>query len=333
MMAKMSDEQILHAAADWWLRLRDPGCGDETMEQWLAWTQADARHLPAFERMADLGSQLDTLDEVSRRQWAKEFGRPTATGRTWLPFAAAAAIALLALGGFLARSRFEAASAPQVYVSTVAKNRDIVLQDGSSVALGGASMLTTHYSRDERLVDLGTGEAFFQVTHNAQRPFVVTAGDLTIRDIGTAFDVRRTGQRVTIAVTEGRVQIRNNVAPYGKAGSDTIEATAGQLISYDPASSALSVGSISAEQATAWRSDRLEFIDEPLSVVVANINRYSTRPVQIADADLESLSFTGSIKTDALQSWLNALPQVFPLQVSQDGHRVTLSDARSKPAH
>ena len=327
------NEQILHDAADWWLRLRDPGSSNETMEQWLAWTQADARHLAAFERMAELGSQFGTIDEFTQQQWAKEFVRPDVPSRRWLPLAAAASVALMLIGGYLARSSFEAHTSPQVYVSAVARNRDITLTDGSTVALGGASMLTTRFSDGERRIDLGAGEAFFQVVHNAQRPFVVTAGDLTIRDVGTAFDVRRTGQRVSIAVTQGRVQIHNGAAADTKAGNDMVEAVAGQLVSYDPGTNALSVGSITSEQATAWRSDRLEFINEPLAVVVANINRYSNQPVHIADADLEPLTFTGSIKTDAMESWLNALPQVFPLRVSKDGHRVVLSDAERKPAH
>ena len=326
------DEQTLHAAADWWLRLRDPDSSAETVEQWLAWTQADARHLAAFERMAELGDQLGTIDEVTQRQWIQEFVRPARPSRRWLPFAAAASVALLVIGGYLARSRFEANTTPQVYVSAVARNRDITLVDGSAVALGGASMLTTRFSQNERRVELGAGEAFFQVVHDAQRPFVVSVGDLTIRDIGTAFDVRRTGQRVSIAVTQGRVQIRNGGGD-AKAGADTIEAVAGQLVSYDPATAAPNVGSITPEQATAWRSDRLEFINEPLAVVVANINRYSAQPVHIADADLEPLTFTGSIKTDALESWLAALPQVFPLRVSKDGRQVTLSDAEHRQTH
>ena len=232
----------------------------------------------------------------------------------------------------MAWTQFAAHTATQVYTSAVARNQDITLSDGSTVALGGATTLTTRFSSQQRQVELGTGEAFFQVVHNTGRPFVVTAGNVTIRDVGTAFDVRRTGQRVTIAVTQGRVQIANNggVSNAATTGNGMLEAVAGQLVSYDPATSAMTVSTVTPEQATAWRSDRLEFINEPLDVVVANINRYRTRPVQIVDADLKTLTFTGTVKTDAINSWLDALPKVFPLRVSEGNNQVVLSNVEHK---
>lgn len=328
-MATILDEKTLRTAAEWWTRLRAPDSNVQTMEAWLEWTEADARHLEAFERVTELGNRLGTLDDVTRQQWAKEFARPAAPTRRWIPLAAAASAVLALSAGYLAWNHFGSDTTPQGYTSAVAQNRDITLPDGSTVSLGGASTLTTRFSDDERHVELDNGEAFFQVTHNPQRPFVVSVGDVSIHDIGTAFDVRRTGQRVTIAVTQGRVQITDSRGTAG-AGAGGLEAVAGQLVSYDPATSAMSVGSITPEQATAWRDDRLEFINEPLGVVVANVNRYSMRPVHIADADLEGLAFTGTVKADAIDSWLGALPQIFPLRVSENADQVTLSRSESE---
>lgn len=331
-MDKSMDEKILHTAADWWTRLRDPNGAGATMEQWLEWTSADERHLEAFERVTELGNQLGTLDDVTRQQFVREFARPAPVRRRWIPLAAAASAALALVGGYFAWSGFVANTSPQAYVNAVAQNRNITLPDGSTVALGGASTLTMRFSHGERHVELGGGEAFFQVVHDMQRPFVVTAGKVSIRDVGTAFDVRRTGQRVTIAVTQGRVQIADHGGAPGSnpTGTGNLEAVAGQLVSYDPAMSAMSIGSITPEQATAWRSDRLEFINEPLGVVIANVNRYSTRPVHIADADLETLTYTGTIKTSAIDSWLDALPQVFPLRVSENAGQVILANPERK---
>jgi transmembrane sensor len=331
MMDRTLDEKTLHTAADWWTRLRAVDGTDETVEQWLAWTGEDACNLEAFERVTELGSRLGALDDIARRQLIAEFARPAvATPRRWIPLAMAASVMFAFFGGYLAWSQFGASPMPQVYTSAVAHNRDITLPDGTAVALGGASTLTERFSKNERRVELNAGEAFFQVVHNAKRPFVVTAGKLSIRDIGTAFDVRRVGSYVTIAVTQGRVQIAGHDGVPGGDADSTLEAVAGQLVSYDPATSAMSVGTITPEQATAWRNDRLEFVNQPLGLVVADINRYSSRQVHIADAELKALTFTGTIKTGAIDGWLQALPQIFPLQVSESGNDVVLSRAERK---
>ena len=331
-MAKIKQDNVLYIAADWWVRLRAPDATDDAVDQWLAWTQEDVRHLEAFERVNELASQLGSLDQVSRQSLINAFARSEAPRRKWMPLAAAASFAAVMLSGaiYLAWPRFESGGNMQVYNSAIAQNRDITLPDGTQVALGAASTMTSQFSGGQRRIELKNGEAFFQVVHDQSRPFVVAAGDISVRDIGTAFDVRRTGERVTIAVTQGRVEIADMNQKPGESQRGTLEVTAGQLVSYDPATSSMTVGSVAPEQATAWRDDRLEFIDEPLGVVIANVNRYSSQPLHIADADLSKLRYTGSIRTDAIDSWLGALPQVFPLRVNKQSDQVILSDAEGR---
>ncbi|MCW0416925.1 hypothetical protein NB689_002679 [Xanthomonas sacchari] len=184
--------------------------------------------------------------------------------------------------------------------------------------------MSTRFSAAQRHVDLIAGEAFFDVAHHAGRPFVVDAGGVSILDVGTAFDVSRDGERVEVAVTEGRVRI------YGAGqvpadGSGGLEAVAGQRVSYDPAKPALQVSQIDVAQATAWRDHRLEFVDTPLDTVIARVNRYSDRPLRLDDPELARLSFTGTVDTQATAQWIEALPQVFPLRVRQGKDEIVLS--------
>lgn len=326
-----TDEHLLLAAADWWTRLRDPQAAEASVEQWLDWTAQDERHLAAFEYVSAFGERLGALDAAARRRLLAEFAPSAAPRRRWLPLAAAAAVVMLVLGaGFLLWGRLAGnAGAPMVYASTTGQNRDIVLADGSKVTLGGASRLSVRFARGERRVALEAGEAYFEVVHDAQRPFEVDAGDITVRDIGTAFDVRRTGARVAVAVTQGQVR----VAGPGSASvpGRTLDAGAEQRVAWDPVARTLSLGVATPEQAIGWRSNRLEFVDEPLAVVIANVNRYSRRPVKLAGTDLAGLSFTGTVRTDEIDGWLRALPQVFPLQVRMGEQAVTLSANASAP--
>lgn len=327
-MASKQQNPTMQVAAEWWAKLRDPDADEDVVEQWLAWTSEDEQHLQAFEQVSAMAERLGTLDQLSRHALAREFARPAPVRQRWLPLAAAASMAAAMLCGalYVGWTRHASGVGTQVYQSGIAQNRDFTLPDGTKVALGAASSLRVTYDRGERDVEVRGGEAYFEVVHDSRRPFVVKAGNVTVRDIGTAFDVRRTGERVTVAVTQGRVAIADQGAHANP--QDSLEARAGQRVSYDPNASSMTVDIITPAQATAWRNNRLEFIDEPLGVVIANLNRYAGTPVHVADTDLNALNYTGTIRTDAIDSWVAALPEVFPLRVSTQAGHVVLSDAR-----
>jgi transmembrane sensor len=81
--------------------------------------------------------------------------------------------------------------------------------------------------------------------------------------------------------------------------------------------------------AMGWRSGELQFYNQPLSEVIATINRYSPKEIVIDDPQVRGLSFTGSARTDRIDGWLRALPHVFEVAVAElpDGRRVI----RSRP--
>ncbi|UPG94717.1 FecR family protein [Luteibacter aegosomatissinici] len=308
-------QRIEHAAAEWWSRLRDPAVPDQAIAQWAAWLEADPRHAAAFDRASALAEAAAALKGDQRADLLARFAPPASTprrgpARATLALAAGLA-AVVVLGGGLFLAYRHGPDAPRAYASERAGHRDIDLPDGSSIELGGATSVTARYGRDIRAVDLDAGEAFFRVAH-AERPFVVTAGPLRIRDLGTAFNVRRTGDRVTVAVTEGRVRVSPS-ADEGDGG--TVELGAGREVSFDPETRAMRILDIDPVTATAWRDHRLEFVNEPLSSVLENINRYSARPIRVADPALSRLTFTGTVQVDTIDSWVAALPRVFPVRV------------------
>lgn len=315
-------DRVTQAAAQWWTRLRAEDPSDATIEQWLAWMEEDDTHARAFEEVSRVSQRLGQADSYAREAFVAEFVGAAERRVRWPLWigAVAASLLLAVLGGRMLDRIYRPLA--QLYASDVGQNRDLALPDGTRVALGGASAITARYADDLRKIELREGEAFFSVVHE-QRPFEVVAGPLLIRDLGTAFNVRRTGDRVAVAVTEGRVRVS---VPGGK---DALEAGAGQQVLYDPqaGNGGITIGPIAVDDATAWRGRRLEFVNEPLFVVVASINRYSRRPVQIADPRVGALTFTGTVRVDAIDRWVEALPRVFPVQVSAFGDHVVLSSA------
>lgn len=327
------DEETKLTAAIWWAQLREPHPSEETLARWQEWMAADPHHAQVFEELNALGGILRGAPAPWRQQLIGEFGtRPALRRRGPFALAAAAVAAIVLVGWWVGRDGASRVTPPAVYASAVGENRDIRLPDGSGIQLGAASSLTASFGHGRRDIELGAGEAFFTVSHDRSRPFVVAAGPLRIEDLGTAFNVRRTGQRVSVAVTQGRVRLlpASGTGPATMGASAPLDLVAGQQADFDPETSALTVSQVAAEHAAAWRDNRLEFINEPLSAVIANVNRYSRHPIQLADPRLGELMFTGTVNTTTIDSWIGALPYVFPVQVSTFADHVVLSSAEHR---
>jgi transmembrane sensor len=210
-----------------------------------------------------------------------------------------------------------------VFATARAQSRDLELTDGSKIALGAATRLDVAYSAAVRNLQLGDGEAYFEVAHNVQRPFVVQVGRLKVVAVGTAFNIRKTGERIEVVVTQGAVDVENAAAAHAAQSAQTrlpndgaIRVAAGQLVVAEV--QGLSVRPADATAATAWRHGNLQFVDEDLAVVVANLNRYAQREVVIADPSLAGLRYTGTILQGRESEWLAAIEKVFPIDVQND---------------
>lgn len=319
------DRHIEHTAADWWARLRDPMLPEQALVQWSEWLEADPRHARAFDRVAALAESIGVMAADDRDAFVARFAAPVrtvASKRPRIALGIAAGVAAVAIAGASLFLAFRTSSAPAThqYASERGGHRDISLPDGSSIELGAATSVTARYGKDERTIDLDDGEAYFHVAH-APRPFVVNAGPLRIRDLGTAFNVRRTGERVTVTVTEGRVR----VSPAQADGTGPVELGAGSQVSFDPETHAMRFLDVDASTATSWRDNRLAFVNEPLDSVLANVNRYASRPIRLSDPALGKLTFTGTVQVDTIDSWVAALPRVFPVRVDSYADRLELA--------
>ncbi len=180
---------------------------------------------------------------------------------------AAAAVLVLLGAAVLWRAMSSRPSAPTArYATEVGARRELRLADGSRVVLGPGSRLAVS-GRDGRRVDL-SGEAYFQVRHDAGRPFTVTAHGATIHDVGTAFTVRADSAAGTsVAVTEGVVA----VSTANTAVAETLRA--GDRARILRARIAVQ-RRVDTRTDAAWTTGRLSFRDAPVPEVVAELRRW-----------------------------------------------------------
>jgi transmembrane sensor len=320
-------------ATEWWLKLRAAEPTERDVAEWLDWHGKDPRNAEAFETARSFAGRIQATEARALSGLIAEFAGPRNRARVdwrgWsMRLTPIGVIAAATVMGFRLMVRPEGRPARLQYSTPVAVNRDIALPDGSNVVLGAKSKLDASFTATARRIRLGNGEAYFKVKHDEHHPFYVRAGELTIRDVGTAFDVLKTGQRVTVTVAQGRVEVSEaGVKRQGTSVSNSVDIGAGQQVIYSPGAVGLRVASVDLAGALGWRQQRLEFVDAPLSSVIANINRYSTHPLRIGNPAVGQLCFTGTVDLKSLDRWLDALQAIFPVRVEHHASGDTIVTA------
>jgi transmembrane sensor len=204
--------------------------------------------------------------------------------------------------------------------SDTAEIDTIHLADNSEIILAPQSAVRVTYGATERHVDLLRGEAFFEVAHNAKRPFRVGINDVTVTVVGTGFDIRKGSSRTEVAVAHGVVRVAN--APGGASGqstSPTETLRAGQSVAVSDRG-AMARGILPVSQVAAWRNHQLIAQDQPLGEVVDRLRPYFDGKIFLVDDGLAARPVTGVYNLDdplqALRGILRAqnarLRQILP---------------------
>jgi transmembrane sensor len=216
-----------------------------------------------------------------------------------------------------------AASQIRDYAAPVGEIRRISLSDGSTVFLNADSSIDIDLNDRHRLIRLDRGEAFFHVARDDSRPFLVQAGDYSVRAVGTKFDVRRDGKRVQIAVVEGEIEVQGgSIAGRLPLAAGTINAIA---IEADGHRQPTEVAPL---QVASWRSGKLIYNGTQLRDVIADFNRYSLRPLVLVDASIGDLSIGGTFDIGDQRTLLLALREIYGINARTHANRVELTRLR-----
>lgn len=312
-----SAEEAINAAAADWLARREGGLDAAAAAEFARWRDGDPRHAAALRRaqatlhllarLPETPAAAAMLAEVDALCAARPKVVPFAT--IWKAALALAAAACLAALFWPAKSSVDGANA--TYATTEGHHRTLNLPDGSTLVLNASSTVAVDFQAHGRHVQLQAGEAHFYVAKDATRPFYVSAGTVTVRAVGTAFNVRRQMDAVEVLVTEGRVQVSRDV-PAGGPAAEPIFLVAGERAFIDGVSVTNVAGYHRNAAAPATigapaRAPRLMFNNTPLSDVVERFNRYSRVQMEIADPDLARRSVGGNFDADNAESFINLL--------------------------
>lgn len=317
----MSDQagfsQAESEAADWFAQLRRPAITSKALRDFEAWKR-DERNAQAFKRveagwkatgaLAAHPEVLAATRDVLARRPAKS------TKRDW-------GFRLLPVGvvGALAAMFWLPTQIAPTYSTRIGEQRTLVLQDGSRVRLNTDSEVRVWYRGGERGVTLKKGEAFFDVAHDASRPFRVTAGAAGVQALGTKFDVRREAGAVSVVLLQGSVRVDLNGGDVQTLRpNQRLVVTAEGVSRPRPADAA---------ETSSWTTGRLTFRGVPLREAVAEVNRYSTRKIVLAVPEsVAAERVSGVFDVGDTGAFTTALTTFFDLEASSpDGDTIQLA--------
>jgi len=336
--------EIEQAAADWIVR-RDAGLTDTDERDFEAWRGADPRHAAALVWQEKTWGALDRPRQAGLADaMLQRFSSSAARRRRRRLSTAAGVFALVVFAGvFWQRGPHDGsgmpgtAPVPASVVVVLPEGR--TLPDGSVVELRAGAEITVDFSGPLRRVELRRGEAHFQVAKNPARPFVVVAGRVEVRAIGTAFAVEFEARDVGVLVTEGKVSVAMPTA----VGAATDAGTAaepvfltarqrvtipGSIARSESLAPVVSVADAEAAERLAWRGARLEFTETPLATAIAMMNQHAGSPsktrLAVEDAELRRRPITGLFRADNSEAFVRLLEASFGVKGERTGDTITL---------
>ena len=331
-----TDETIREAAARWTVR-RDRGLSASESIEFELWLAADERHAAAVNRSAGAWSMLNRLPEEIARQTLQQATRHRSFWRRTAVVGALAAAAVVAVAALSWRTmRVPKGEGIASASQAATEPRTLALSDGTVVHLNTGSEFREEFTAGERRVSLLRGEAHFSVTKNPARPFIVRAGNVEVRAVGTAFNVHLQSAAVEVLVTEGVVKLKSGAVqvadsiPALNSGHRAVVALA--PVSRDAAVVVTTVSPEEISRALAWQEPWLHLGGATLAEVAVNFERRTGRRMILADPGIAELRLGGRFRADDIEGFTHLLAANLDLDVelSADG-TILLRKKKSVP--
>jgi transmembrane sensor len=310
----MLDREATEQTAALWVAREDRGLVADEVQALSVWLNAETGNRVAYLRMKTGWQRTGRLAAL------KDPADVDHAPRHREAIAAAIILALLAgAAGLYLHNRMRGS---ETYVAHIGERPIVRLADGTRIQLNTNSQVQARVTKAERMVTLDRGEAYFDVIHDAKRPFVVYAGNRRITDLGTKFSVRREGDDVRVVVTEGRVRVDRLGAPLPAApvfaGRDTV------VVSKADEILVAAKGQREIDDDLSWRAGMLTFDQATLADAAQQFNRYNSRKLVVEGA-ARDIKIGGSFRADNIEVFAQLVKNALGLKVTQTQQQITIS--------
>lgn len=316
-------ETIRNQAISWLILLRDEQVDDRTLDEFSTWLAQDPQHSQAFAEAEQLfKDMLGVVQQpalpVSHNSAAADFKPPPRRQRRpWFRYAIGIAASWLFISRLVLPNDFNLLDQLfSDYQTATGEVRSITLADGSRLLLNTQSAVSIDFNEHQRTIKILHGEVRFEVARDQHRPFEVKAGDLKVRALGTIFDIHQNAEQTQVLVEEHAVSVKKTALDQTQ---EAIKIEEGQSIVYQAGQALPAALPVRLEQATAWQQRKLVVTDQPLSELLAELERYQAGRIFIADPKLREMRVSGSFSLQDPQQVLHTVCVALNLKLQSIG--------------
>jgi transmembrane sensor len=312
----MSAEEIEKLAAGWLAR-EDRGLTAEETAALDLWLNSSGLHKVAYLRLKGTWARADRLAALKRPTVVQTDERHF-FGPGLLAIAATLLVLLAGGGGWFWWHMPKA----QSYATAVGQKQELRLADGTRLELNTNTRVHASVTASRRIVTLDAGEAYFDVVHDASRPFVVYAGNRRITDLGTKFSVFRNGDDVRVTVREGRVKVE--ILSQGSTGAPVVADGGHEVVTKGNETLILAKPDAEIAKDLSWRNGMLVFHEQSLAEAAEQFNRYNVRQI-VVEGNARRIRIGGSFRADNVDVFVLLLHRGFGVSVNDQGDRIIVS--------
>lgn len=333
MNALSANNSVEEKAAYWFARLRADNASKGDQRQFKAWLEESPEHPETYALQEEVWTAMQDSavdDEImAMRQKALSVSAGS-NNNGWLKYGAIAASLLVVIASIAMLNPLTSSNSPSgtvptdqlaqtepqsspIYRTAIGQRSTVNLPDGSVVELNTDSLIQVNFSEERRDIILLHGEALFDVAKDSSRQFVVEADGKLVTAIGTTFSVRRGDDEVRVTLIEGVVTVdQNNSGSASPSAVSKKQLRPGQQL-VALGDGPFQVNMVDTEVATSWKDGRLIFDNEPLGMIVHEVNRYSSRKLVVGDPTLSDMRVSGIFQVGSVDSFAAALEASFPV--------------------
>lgn len=294
---------------------------EEQVKQWIAQDPANLDYYNQLKKVWDTSAEIARVSAVDENKaWQKFASRVAEAKQSRNPFSwmkIAASIVLLTGLAVLAYFIFDRPNVKELTVTSQQTVLNDTLPDGSVVTLNkqASIMYPSKFTKNKRAINL-KGEAFFNVTPDKKKPFIITANDVEITVVGTSFNVKTDSISTEVIVETGIVRVTKN----GK----TVELKAGERIQLTDNNNAVQKQEVKDHLYNYYRTKEFVCDDTPLWKLVEVINEAYGTNIIIGRNEIRDMQINTTFNNESLEQVLEVIRITFGIKVTRTGDQIIL---------